>query len=96
MFDYIGIIRLYSNDRGNEAQTLRAMDNSLALHKLGSTIARLRHERNLTQERLAFMSGMNKGYLCDLENGKANTTVEKLVRLADALGVPLSRIFEDF
>ncbi len=42
------------------------------------------------------MSGMNKGYLCDLENGKANTTVEKLVRLADALGVPLSRIFEDF
>ena len=41
------------------------------------------------------MAGMNKGYLCDLENGKANATVEKLVRLADALGVPLSRFFED-
>ena len=71
------------------------MDNSSTLHKLGSTIAQLRHECNLTQERLAFMAGMNKGYLCDLENGKANATVEKLVRLADALGVPLSRFFED-
>ncbi len=39
------------------------------------------------------MTGMNKGYLCDVENGKANISINKLLRIAEALDVSLQELF---
>lgn len=60
---------------------------------LGNNIARLRLTRGITQKRLALMTGMNKGYLCDVENGKANISINKLLRIAEALDVSLQELF---
>ena len=48
---------------------------------------RLRTERGLSQEELAWSAGMKRSYLSDMERGTRNPTVRALSRLADALGV---------
>ena len=74
------------------------MNNSERHHlkrrTLGSNIARLRETRDITQKQLALMTGMNKGYLCDVENGKANVSVNKLFRITEALDISLRDLFE--
>lgn len=54
---------------------------------IGKRIAALRSEQGITQRDLALMAGINRGYLCDLEHGKANPTLSMLVQIADALQV---------
>jgi transcriptional regulator with XRE-family HTH domain len=52
---------------------------------LGENVRRLRKERGLSQEELAFQAGMKRSYLSDLERGTRNPTVRALGRLAEAL-----------
>ena len=40
--------------------------------QLGQKIAKLRRQRGLTVEKLAYESGISKGNLSDIENGKKN------------------------
>ncbi len=53
---------------------------------LGENVRRIRKERGLSQEELAFRAGMKRSYVSDLERGTRNPTVRALGRLADALG----------
>lgn len=55
--------------------------------RLGANVRRLRLERGLSQEELAFAADMKRSYLSDLERGTRNPSVRALERLADALGV---------
>lgn len=52
---------------------------------LGENVRRLRKERGLSQEELAFRAGMKRSYLSDLERGTRNPTVRAVGRLATAL-----------
>lgn len=52
---------------------------------LGENVRRLRKERGLSQEELAFQAGMKRSYLSDLERGTRNPTVRAVGRLAEAL-----------
>jgi len=61
---------------------------------LGAQLRRLRLERDLTQERLAELSGLNYKYIGRIELGKAEPGADVLVRLARALDVPIGQIFE--
>ncbi len=54
--------------------------------KIGAKIAELRKERNMTQEQLAEKVGITVQYLGTIERGKANTTLNRLDRIADVLG----------
>lgn len=54
---------------------------------VGRNFARLRHERGLTQEQVAELSGLSQQYLSDLERGRRNPTIITLYELAQALGV---------
>ncbi|MDF7773668.1 helix-turn-helix transcriptional regulator [Sphingomonas sp. AOB5] len=54
---------------------------------VGANVARIRRERNLTQEALAELSGLSQQYLSGLERGQRNPTVVTLYELATALGV---------
>lgn len=62
--------------------------------QLGMRIAYLRKLKKWTQEDLAFNAHINKNYLCDLENGKRNPTVEILSRIAQAFDVTLEFLFK--
>lgn len=63
---------------------------------VGLNIRKLRVERGISQERLAFDSGVDRSYLGGLERGEHNPTVDVLERLASTLGVPLRALFADF
>lgn len=54
---------------------------------VGANVARIRRERNLTQEALAELSGLSQQYLSGLERGQRNPTIVTLYELAIALGV---------
>ncbi len=54
---------------------------------VGRNFARLRREKNLTQEDVEACSGFSQQYLSDLERGRRNPTVITLYELARALGV---------
>lgn len=54
---------------------------------VGRNLARLRRRKNMTQERLAEISGFSQQYISGVEQGRRNPTVVTLYELAQALGV---------
>ena len=64
-----------------------------AVMQLGMRIRYLRNLRKWSQEDLALESNVNRNYICDLENGRRNPSLEILERIADAFGISLSELF---
>ena len=62
--------------------------------QLGARIRYLRQQKNLTIEDLALEAEINRNYLCDLERGTRNPTVMILNKIAKALDINLSTLFE--
>jgi transcriptional regulator with XRE-family HTH domain len=54
---------------------------------LGRNVLRARKSKNLTQEKLAEMSGFSQQYISGLEKGQRNPTVVTVYELSLALGV---------
>ena len=50
---------------------------------------------NLTQEQLAKMVGISRTMITEIENGKANPSVEVAKKIAAVLGFEWVRFFED-
>ena len=62
--------------------------------QLGARIRYLRQQKNMSIEDLALEANINRNYLGDLERGLRNPTVILLNKIAMALGVSLSTLFE--
>ncbi|HET8776706.1 MAG TPA: helix-turn-helix transcriptional regulator, partial [Candidatus Limnocylindria bacterium] len=58
--------------------------------KVGAQIRRRRQDRALTLAAVAQITGLNVGYLSQVENDKASPSLETLAALADALDVPIA------
>lgn len=58
------------------------------------SVWKLRKAQNLTLRQLEEKSGVSKSQINDIENGKANPTIETLALLADALNVDLSELIQ--
>jgi len=58
------------------------------------TLVTLRTERGWSLDQLAVRSGVSKGVLVALEQGRSNPNLATLARLADAFGVPVTRLVE--
>jgi len=58
----------------------------------GDSIRELRKERGISQEGLAFRSGLNRGYYGDVERGERNVSLANILKIARALDVPASAI----
>ena len=69
----------------DESRTTEARKPRLAV---GTQIRRWRTERGLTLARVAASSGLNVGYLSQIENDKASPSLAVLASIADALDVP--------
>jgi transcriptional regulator with XRE-family HTH domain len=63
--------------------------------RVGPQIRRLRQERSLTLAQVAAQSGLNVGYLSQVENDKASPSLETLAALAAALDVPITWFLAD-
>lgn len=57
--------------------------------QLGERIKARRQELGWTQDDLAIKSGLSKGFLSDLENGKRNVSANNLLDIARVLSVSL-------
>ncbi|MEO8246720.1 MAG: helix-turn-helix domain-containing protein [Chloroflexota bacterium] len=57
---------------------------------VGTQIRRRRADRSLTLAAVAARTGLNIGYLSQLENDKASPSLETLAALAEALDVPIT------
>lgn len=62
--------------------------------QVGQRIRNLRIQNNLSQEKLAELAGCHPTYIGQLERGEKNATLESIERVAAALNIPLSRLFE--
>jgi transcriptional regulator with XRE-family HTH domain len=61
---------------------------------VGINIRRIRTERELSQEEVAYRVGIDVSYLGQIERGRRNPTIGVLGRIAVALGVPLVGLLE--
>ena len=57
---------------------------------VGAQVHRRRRERGLTLAQVAQATGLNVGYLSQVENDKASPSLETLAALAEALDVPIA------
>jgi methanogenic corrinoid protein MtbC1/DNA-binding XRE family transcriptional regulator len=58
------------------------------LAELGRRIRELRTRRGWTQQTLAVATGLTRAYMVAVEGGKQNVTLDVVIRIANALGVP--------
>lgn len=63
-----------------------------ALVKLGQAVRKQRQELRLSQEELAERADLHRTYLADIERGTRNLGFVNLVRVADALELPLESL----
>jgi transcriptional regulator with XRE-family HTH domain len=59
---------------------------------LGRNVRRIRQQRALTQEQLAFDAEIDLTYLGGIERGRRNPSLLVMARIADALSVPLPKL----
>ncbi len=62
---------------------------------LGRNVRRLRQQKKLTQEQLAFEAEIDLTYVGGIERGKRNPSLLVMARIAKALGVHLTRLLAE-
>jgi HTH-type transcriptional regulator/antitoxin HipB len=63
-----------------------AFENELRIDLLGHAIKQARQERNLTQQQLGELVGVQKAQISKIENSVKNARFETILKVFDALG----------
>jgi len=63
-----------------------AFENELRIDLLGYAIKQARQERNLTQEQLGVLVGVQKAQISKIENSVKNARIETILKVFEALG----------
>ncbi|MAE51064.1 MAG: hypothetical protein CMH27_04575 [Micavibrio sp.] len=64
------------------------------LVSIGRRIANIRAEKKVSQDDLAGMAELNRGYISRIENGHVSFSVPILLKIAKALDVPPADFFK--
>jgi transcriptional regulator with XRE-family HTH domain len=62
---------------------------------LGRNVRRLRLQKKLTQEELAFAAEIDLTYMGGIERGRRNPSLLVMARIANALSVPLPKLLSE-
>lgn len=68
---------------------------TLEIQKFGKRLRELRESKELSQLDLELRSGINRTEISRIENGQKNIEFFTMIKLAEALGVKLSELFND-
>jgi len=61
--------------------------------RVGKKIKTLREKKEMTQQQLAKPFGSERSYICDVEAGRKNVTLETLLKIANELEVEVIAFF---
>ena len=61
---------------------------------IGQRIRNYRTQKGLSQEKLAELAGCHPTYIGQLERGEKNATLESVEKIASAMDIPLSELFD--
>ena len=61
---------------------------------IGLRVKQLREEAGLSQEALALKAGIDRTYINSVENGKRNISIMNINKIAKALNISLSNLFD--
>lgn len=64
--------------------------------KIGERIKKIRTEKELTQEQLAWEADVDRTYMNHVENGRKNISVRSLEKIIKALQTDFSTFFKEF
>ena len=82
--------------RGDKVRNYTSgVDREVFLRAFGERIRGERARRGMSRKLLARHAGISERYVTQLESGKGNVSIAILQQIADALGLPLSRLVED-
>ncbi len=70
------------------------MPMNSTLEKFGARIRELRKDAGLSQEKLAELAELHRTYISGVERGERNASLTSIVRIANALDISLSELFE--
>ncbi len=62
---------------------------------MGKNVCRLRLQKGLTQEQLAFEAEIDQTYIGGIERGKRNPSLLVMARIADALSAPVTKLLDE-
>ena len=62
---------------------------------LGRNVRRLRQQKGLTQEELAFEAEIDLTYMGGIERGRRNPSLLVMARISEALSVPLTKLLSE-
>jgi transcriptional regulator with XRE-family HTH domain len=67
----------------------------MILYRIAKTIRNLRQQKGMTQEALASKIGVSKAFISKIENHNTTPSIGSLSRIAHALGVTISTLFDE-
>ena len=62
---------------------------------LATNIKVQRKKQNLSQEELAFISGLHRTYISSVERCQRNISIDAIEKIAIALNIPINRLLEN-
>lgn len=64
------------------------------LMRFGEAVRKLRQSKQISQEEFADLCGLHRTYISDIELGKRNVSLENIEKIAVALDISISQLFE--
>jgi transcriptional regulator with XRE-family HTH domain len=61
--------------------------------EVGNRIRELRHQKKLSQEKLALVADIDRTYIAGVESGKRNISIKNLEKIIKALGTDFKNFF---
>lgn len=63
---------------------------------IGKNISRIRKEKKISQNQLAYLAEMDRTYIGYIENAKYNVTLTKLQQIAEALEISINELINEY
>jgi len=68
------------------------MDEKNILLRFGRHVKSIRQQKNLSQEQLALVAGLDRTYISGIERGRRNVSLINLFKIANSLNIPTHEI----
>jgi len=65
------------------------------LKEFGNNLKKIRLQKGISQEQLAFISDLDRTYIGGVERGERNVSLKNISKIAIALEVNITELFED-